>query len=115
MLIDSGLLGLAAEIEVGQNPPLFQWLNLLTDGLRNLIGRLQYLIPPARGIREYDQKENGRLALPIGAQRRRNAQDVRSKSLLHSSDRCLELCLVSKRPWNVHESIIARPGARVVD
>lgn len=32
-LIEFGLLGLAAEVEVGKHTPLFQGLNFLVDGL----------------------------------------------------------------------------------
>jgi hypothetical protein len=37
---------------------------------------------------------------------------VRSKSLRGSRHRRLESVLLVKRPWNVHDSMIARPATR---
>lgn len=37
-LIELSLLGLGAEVEVGKHAPLFEGLNLLNDGLFDLVG-----------------------------------------------------------------------------
>jgi hypothetical protein len=77
LMVGSGLLGFAPVIEVGENAPFLQRLNLLNDGVGNLFHNFKKLIPPTRGIRKDDQEECGRLAAPIGLQRRFDAEDVR--------------------------------------
>jgi hypothetical protein len=71
----SGLLGFAPVIEVGENAPFLQRLNLLNDGMVNLLRNLKESIPPARCISKDDQEESGRLAAPIAdmSVRRRNS------------------------------------------
>jgi hypothetical protein len=49
-LIEFGLLGLAPEIEVGKNAPLFQGLHVANDGFGYLVTNFQELITAAGGV-----------------------------------------------------------------
>jgi hypothetical protein len=108
VLIDSCLLRLAAEIEVGQHTPLLQRLNLLNDETRYLIGDPQKLLSPAGGIGENDHEEDGRRATPVVSKGGHDVDNVR-RELPGGPIYCgLEQGLLCESPWEVHESIIAR-------
>lgn len=109
-LIEFGLLGLAAKVEVRKHAPLFQGLNFLDDGLFDLVADVQELIAPAGGIGEDHHEENCRLSAPIVPKRGNDADHVRAEALRGSRYCRLESGWLGKRRWNVHDSIIARPG-----
>ena len=99
----------AAKIEVGKNAPLFQGLNLLDDGLFDLVADVQELVAPAGSIGEDHHEENCRLSAPIVSKRGNDADHMRCEVLRGSRYCGLESGLVYKRRGNVHHSIIARP------
>ena len=113
MPIDSRLLRLATEIEVGKYTPLFQRLNLLNDQTRYLISDPQKLLSSAGGIGEDDHEENSRRVTPVVSQGRYDVDNIR-RELLGGSSYCgLEQRLLREGPWEVHESIIARLDSKV--
>jgi len=101
-LIEFGLLGLAAEVEVGKHAPLFQGLNLLDDGLFDLVADVQELLVPAGSIGEDHHEEDRRLSAPIAPKRGNDADHVRGEALRGSRHCRLESGLMGKRRWNVH-------------
>jgi hypothetical protein len=103
------LLGLGAVVEIRQNAPLFQRLNLKYDGILNPIGHIQEMLPPTRGVRQQDPEENRRLAGPIIAQGMTDIDDVGVQLPFYPGNGRGELFLVRKRPWYRHTSII-RPA-----
>ena len=108
MLVDSCLLRLAAEIEIGQYTPFLQRLNLLNDETRYPIGDPQKLVSSAGGIGENDHEEDGRRATPVVSQGGYDVDNIR-RELLGGSSYCgLEQRLLCESPWEVHEFIIAR-------
>ena len=107
-LIELGLLGLAAEVEVGKHAPLFQRLNLLDNGLFDLVADVQEPIAPAGGIGEDHHEENCRLSAPIVPKCWNDADHVRGEASRGSRYCRLESGLLSKRRWDLHDSIIAR-------
>src|ERR1022692_1299570 len=108
--IQFGVLGLAAEVEVGKHAPSFQGLNLLFDCVFDLVADLQELIARCGSIGEVHHEEYGGLSDPIVPQRGNDADHVWGEALLGSRYCRLESCLLGKRPWNVHSSIMARSG-----
>jgi hypothetical protein len=109
-LIEFGLLGLAAEVEVRKHAPLFQGLNFLDDGLFDLVADVQEPIASAGSIGEDHHEENCRLSAPIVPKRGNDADHVRGEALRGPRYCRLETGLLGKRRWNVHDSIIARAG-----
>ena len=99
MLIDSCLLRLATEIEVGQHTPLLQRLNLLNDETRYLVCDPQKLLSSAGGIVENDHEENSRRATPVVSQRGYDVDHIRREPLGGSRYCGLERRLLRKRPW----------------
>jgi hypothetical protein len=102
MLVDSSLLGLASEIEIGNYSPSFKWLNLLIDQIRNFSCGSHKLIPAAGGIRKNHQKENRRFALPVRPKRRSQTEHVWTEM-----SGCARYCRVESRllgecGWNIH-------------
>jgi hypothetical protein len=67
--IQFGVLGLAAEVEVGKHAPSFQGLNLLFDCVFDLVADLQELIARCGSIGEVHHEEYGGLSDPIVPQR----------------------------------------------
>jgi hypothetical protein len=108
LLVDSCLLRLAAEIEVGQHTPLLQRLNLLNNETRYLIGDPQKLLSPAGGIGENDHEKDGWRTTPVVSQGGYDVNNVRRESLCGPIYCSLEQRLLRECPWEVHESIIAR-------
>src|SRR5438093_7821274 len=92
-LIELGLLGLAAEVEIGEHAPLLQGLNLFDYGLRDFVADVQKPAGSAGGIGEDHHKKNGRLSTPIAPKRRNNADHVRGEALRGSRYRRLEAAL----------------------
>jgi len=113
-LIEFGLLGLAPEIEVGKHSPLFEGLNLFDDGLFDLVADVQELVASAGRVRKDHHKKNCRFSAPIVSKRGNYADHVGGEALCGSRYRRLEPCLLSERRWNVHDTIIARPGNAIL-
>ena len=109
-LVEPGLLRLAAEIEIGEDAPLFQWLNLLDNSLFDAVADTQELIAPAGKIGEDHHEENGRFSAPVVPERRNDIDHVRGEAFRSSRYCCLESGLLGERRWNVHDFIIARSG-----
>jgi len=109
-LVELGLLRLAAKVEIGEDAPLFQWLNLLDDSLFDAVADAQKLIAPAGKIGEDHHEENGRFPAPVVPERGNDIDHVRGE-VFRSSRYCrLESGLLGERRRNVHDFIIARSG-----
>lgn len=109
-LTELGLLRLAAEVEVGENSPLFQWLNLLVHGLFDAIADAQKLIALAGKIGEDHHEENGRFSAPVAPERGNDIDHMRGEALRNAGYGRPESSLLGERGWNVHDFIIARSG-----
>lgn len=81
MLVDSGLLRLTSEIEIGDDAPSLKRLYFLNYKIGNVVSGLQELIAAAGGIRKNYQEENRRLAVPVGPKRWTDTQNMGPKLL----------------------------------
>ena len=107
-LVEFGLLRLAAKVEIGEHAPLFQWLNLLDDGLFDAVADAQKLIAPAGKIGKDYHEEDGRFAAPVVPERGNDIDHVRGEVFRGSRYCRPESGLLGERRWNVHHFIIAR-------
>jgi hypothetical protein len=111
-LLQSSLLRLAPEIEIREQPPLFNGLECLHDSISNAIGDLQQPISFACTIRKQDAKEDRVVTGPILAKRVAHVDHIRSKRAYYIAYSSVEGASLCDSAGYAHDSILAQIAVR---
>jgi hypothetical protein len=107
-LFQSSLFGLAPELEIREQSPLFDGLECLHDSISNAPGDLQQPRPSAGTIRKQDAKEDRVVTGPILAKRVAHADHIRSKRAHYIAYGCVQSASLRDSAGYVHDSIITQ-------
>lgn len=106
--LENCLLGLAAEVIIRQDAPLFEGLETLDNRSCYLVRGVQELISATGSVRKDDSEEDSRLPTPILSKGVPQTHNIGAKRLPDCVDSLVELRLLCKRSGDVHNLIITR-------
>ncbi len=108
-IVDLGVFGVAAKVDVGKQTPVFKWLKLLEEGFPYPFGGIDKgLSIDCHRIGQNDAEVERRVAAPVGPYVPADAHHFRAEGpdkLIHGF---LDFGLIDIAGWNVHETTIAQ-------